>query len=84
MGFGVDTAGRSGLQIPPGGAYTFCLPILSGVVGTKLEKLLPFHNLNDDIRLEFTFENNALAVAWSGVPSGSWKINNFHGDNISY
>jgi hypothetical protein len=74
MGFGTDVNGRSGVQIPPGGVFTFCVPLLSGVVGTKLDKLLPVHALADDIRIELTMESNTTAVAWSAAPTGQWKI----------
>jgi hypothetical protein len=77
FGFGNDTSGRNGLDVSGLNArQTFCIPILSGVVGVLLDKMLPLHALSDDIRLEFTLENSDLAVAWTGATSTPWKIIN--------
>lgn len=78
FGFGTETNGRDGIDISGNGAkQTFCMPLLSGVVGTLLDKMLPLHALNDDIRLEFTFENADTAVCWNGATSTAWSIINF-------
>jgi len=53
---------------------TVCMPLLSGVVGLGLDKSLPVGSLNDDIRLEITFENNTQALCWSGTPATSYTI----------
>jgi hypothetical protein len=57
---------------------TFCMPILSGTIGLGAEKFLPLGKLSDDIRLEFTFEQNDIAVAYvrSAYTSG-WTIVDF-------
>ena len=77
FGFGTATSGRNGLAIASGAKQTFCLPILSGVVGVGLDKMLPLHSLSDDIRLEFTFENADNAVCWTTGTSTAWSIINF-------
>ncbi len=66
----------SGSSTSVNGQYTFCLPILSCVVGTGLDKMLPLGELNDDIRLEFTFESQIVGMcAAAGTPN--WSIIDF-------
>ena len=46
---------RAGLTIsksPTNNYMSVCIPILSGVIGTSLDKLLPIGQLSDDIRIE--------------------------------
>ena len=67
--YGFDDAGdRQGKKLLFGTtkAITVCLPIFSGVVGCLCDKMLPLSKLNDDIRLEFTFESNANALYSAG------------------
>ena len=52
---------RSGINMLYGQTYTFCIPLISGVIGTGLSKMLPVGMLTD-LRVELTFENNANAV----------------------
>ena len=75
--FNNEYSGRNGAQIAAKGLLTTCMPILSGLVGCLAEKYLPL-SLADDIRLEFTLEQNNLAVVYaSGVTLGStWSIIN--------
>lgn len=58
--------------------YTFCLPILSGVIGTGGSgKMLPLGKLSSPIRIEFyTAENDdAIYYGTSGV-GAKWQITN--------
>jgi len=45
--------------------FTACLPLISGTIGLGAEKYLPLGKLSDDIRCEFTFENQNAAVVFS-------------------
>jgi hypothetical protein len=59
-----------------GGIYgsTFCVPIISGVVGTMCSKMLPL-SLADDIRLEFTLESlPASCVSNTATIVSNWSI----------
>jgi hypothetical protein len=53
------------------------MPILSGVVGCLAEKMLPL-SLADDIRLEFTIEQQLLAFVYSAAATAAtpWTITN--------
>jgi len=64
---------RSGLLIDKTSKnyITVCIPILSGVVGTSLDKLLPIGQLSDDIRIEITLEGNTTAFCASVVSTTS-------------
>jgi hypothetical protein len=42
-------------------SYTFCLPLLSGVVGVNSSKALPVGKLNAPLRMEIYLANNDLA-----------------------
>jgi hypothetical protein len=77
---------RSGLSIrthtPAQGidsapAYTFCLPLLSGVVGISCNKMIPVGKLTNPIRLEFYLSANDDAVFY-GLPAAgcTWQIVN--------
>ena len=63
---------------------TVCMPVLSSVVGTGLDKMLPIGELNDDIRLEFTFESVTAGMVFATAAQGgyvagqtsSWSIIN--------
>lgn len=57
------------------GLLTICMPVISGVFGLGSDKMLPIGKLNDDIRLEFTFEQNNTAVVYNALtPSAGWTI----------
>jgi hypothetical protein len=54
---------------------TVCMPVISGVFGLTADKMLPIGKLNDDIRLEFTFEQNNAAVVYGTLtPTAGWTI----------
>jgi hypothetical protein len=54
---------------------TFCMPLLSGTVGLGCDKLLPIGALNDDIRIELTWENQNVAVCYSTTTANAaWSI----------
>lgn len=57
---------------------TFCMPILSGTIGLGAEKFLPLGKLSDDIRCEFTFETQNLAVVYNNsTTTAAWSIVDF-------
>jgi hypothetical protein len=56
---------RSGLNIYGGQSLTFCIPILSGLIGLGADKMVPIGALNDDIRLEFSLASNNVACVYS-------------------
>ena len=67
---------RSGMNMLYGQTYTFCIPLVSGVIGTGLSKMLPVGMLTD-LRVELTFENNANAVVsatTTSVATPCWGI----------
>lgn len=66
---------RKGAPIAAGKYLTCCMPLLSGVVGLGLDKMLPVGVLNDDIRLEFTLETNASGMV-SGTAECVWNVLN--------
>mmetsp|Transcript_36540 Transcript_36540/g.86809 ORF Transcript_36540/g.86809 Transcript_36540/m.86809 type:complete len:452 (+) Transcript_36540:478-1833(+) len=51
---GVDAVpfNRNGVQIPENGKRTFCVPLLSGVIGVLMRKYLPVGAIIGDLRLE--------------------------------
>ena len=69
---------RAGLTLAANGTngnITVCMPLLSGVVGMGLDKMLPVGNLNDDIRLEFTFETQNVGMVYSTATSPvAWTV----------
>jgi len=52
------------------------LPVLSGVWGMLLDKMLPVGALNDDIRIEITWEQQLLGVVYSTYANAptAWQI----------
>ena len=71
---GVGTDIRGGLSISKASTNNYmsvCIPILSGVIGTSLDKLLPIGQLSDDIRIEITLEGNTTAFCASVVSTTS-------------
>eukprot|EP00873_Tetraselmis_striata_P039052 jgi/Tetstr1/459316/TSEL_004711.t1 len=53
--------------------FTFCIPILSGVIGAQMPKYLPVGNLAADVRMELTladFNQALVAVGAIKAPSG--------------
>jgi hypothetical protein len=57
-----------------GQKLTFCIPLLSGLLGMGSESSLPIGELLDDIRVEITWEQNNVAVAYSAATSTTWSI----------
>ena len=57
--------------------YTFCLPILSGVVGVNASKMLPLGKLSSPIRLEFYTAENSDAIYFGTAGVGAtWQLLN--------
>ena len=55
-----NTAGEHSVMLTQSGAtvtYTFCIPIMSGVVGTLMPKYLPVGALANDLRIELGIAN---------------------------
>jgi len=80
----VQTAGdRSGLTlssaaaIANGVAYTFCLPLLSGVIGANASKMIPIGDLRAPITIQLYTSANDDAICY-GIASGAtiWQIIN--------
>ena len=58
-----------------GQSMTFCIPLLSGVIGSLVDKMIPLHALVDDIRVEITFELNNTAVCYSAAANATtWTV----------
>ena len=75
--YGNSSTNRNGAQLSTtANKLTVCMPVLSGVIGPLLDRMLPVCVLNDDIRLEFTFEANNTAVAYanSNATKTAWSI----------
>ena len=75
---GIANAAGIGTAIP----YTFCLPILSGVIGVNASKMIPVGKLNAPIRCEFYLadKDDALVAGTAGVGQGgggpAWQLVN--------
>ena len=66
---------RTGVSIPIGNSATVCMPLLSGVVGLGIDKMLPIGQLIDDIRLEITLESNLQGMVWTSTTTNvSWTV----------
>ena len=72
-GQGIATATTLAGAIP----YTFCLPVLSGVVGVNASKMLPLGKLTSPIRLEFytAAKDDAIYYGTNGT-GADWQIIN--------
>jgi hypothetical protein len=70
----LDTSVTSllGETLTASGERVFSVPIISGVIGSLLDKMLPL-SLNDSIRVEITWANEANMVGVSGTDL-SWEI----------
>ena len=62
-----DQTPRQGGSVSAGKQLTFCIPLISGIVGILAEKYLPLHTLADDIRIEITLEQNDLAMCYAAA-----------------
>jgi hypothetical protein len=57
--------------------YTFCLPVLSGVVGVNASKMIPLGKLTSPIRLEFYTAENDDAIYYGTSGAGAkWQLLN--------
>ena len=67
---------RGGQLMTYNNTYTFALPLISGIIGTNLNKMLPIGNLTD-LRVEVTWESSSQAVlsaTTTPVATNIWKI----------
>ena len=60
---------RLGPMIPFGGRTRFCLPLISGVVGTLACRLIPICQLNSDILVNIYTASNENAICLGVTPS---------------
>lgn len=67
-----------GGQIPAAAIpYTFCLPVLSGVVGVNASKMLPVGQIVNPIRCEFYLANTNDAIyAGTAAAGATWQLVN--------
>ena len=63
---------RLGPCIPFGQKQRFCLPLVSGVVGSLCCKLFPLHALNSDLMLHFTLASNQTVACNDYIPT-TWN-----------
>jgi hypothetical protein len=71
------TVDRTGKALPRAGTLTFCIPIISGIVGINCDKLLPL-SLADDLRIETTIESAVRGlVSTTAGDSILWTISSF-------
>ena len=57
--------------------YTFCLPLLSGIVGSMCSKMVPVGALNSPIRLEFYLSANDDGIYYGTSAAGAiWQLLN--------
>lgn len=63
---------RKGQSISAGKSLTVCMPVLSGVIGTLGEKMLPLQ-ISDDVRIELQLEAlNSAVIATTSV--SAWTV----------
>ena len=60
---------RLGPVVPYGQKQRFCLPLVSGVVGSLCCKLFPLHALNSDLMLHFTLASNNTVACNDYIPT---------------
>lgn len=63
---------RLGPCIPFGQKQRFCLPLVSGVVGSLCCKLFPLHALNSDLMLHFTLASSQTVACNDYIPT-AWN-----------
>jgi hypothetical protein len=61
---------RLGPVVPFGQKQRFCLPLVSGVVGSLCCKLFPLHALNSDLMLHFTLASANTVACNDYIPTG--------------
>jgi hypothetical protein len=75
-----DRSGQSLLStttINTAAPFTFCLPVLSGVIGVNASKMLPLGKLSSPLRLEFYTAANDDAIYYGSAGAGAtWQIIN--------
>jgi len=59
---GIAVASNTLANISTAIPYTFCLPLLSGVIGVNASKMIPVGKLNSPIRLEMFLSANDDAI----------------------
>jgi len=79
LGTNVTMNSRAGIQLPAANAtapsqYTACIPILSGVFGLGSDKMVPVGMLNDDIRVEISFESQTVGMVATNGAQAAWSI----------
>lgn len=59
-------------------AYTFCLPVLSSLIGVNASKMLPVGKLGNPVRIELYLSANDDAIyAGTSALGATWQIVNF-------
>lgn len=78
-----DRSGMALTSVTPGTGIstatcaTFCLPLLSGVVGVNSSKMLPVGKLFNPVRMEFYLSSNDDAIYYGNSGAGAlWQIVN--------
>jgi hypothetical protein len=70
------TSNRKGITIAAGGKKTFCIPVMSSIIGCLNEKMLPL-GISDSIRVEVTFQSLNKGAVVDTSYDGAWSILNF-------
>ena len=66
---------RNGIVIPAGTSYNFCIPIVSGILGSQgSTKYLPVGAILSDLRMEIQLANAANAVINTSATPAAWSI----------
>ena len=55
---------------------TFCIPLIGSAIFSSCDSLFPLCILNDDLKIEITWELNNLACCYAALPAGNWSIVN--------
>ena len=75
---------RSGAKLTPASSaskpckLTVCMPILSAVFGLGADKMVPIGLMGDDIRVEISFESQAVGMVADATtaPTSAWTVTN--------
>ena len=72
---------RLGPVVPFGGSMRFCLPLVSGIIGTLQCKLFPLNALNSDLIMNLTLAtastvacNNYIPTHWNPTKTGTGTV----------
>lgn len=72
------TYARTGLPIGSvatgNSQYTVCMPVLSSVFGLTADKFLPIGMLNDDIRIELSWEAQNQGMVYGSATTAAWTV----------